>query len=254
MLVSRFGCVVAAMFIASMAGAASAGTVTLEDLSRGWVTNDGARQKGNGNIFTGYSTDYHYYRSYIQFDISGLTGIVTGGSFSVLASKDCNKFTSGCLFTKNGSETVAFHDVNEEGLGPILASGTASGSTEGKSIFEDLGTGDTYGEFTITGPNYSLMPEVSFGFNDAMIRDLNKAIQDGDQTFALGTRMTTASGIPGKAEVFWSHSVESLNVKIASLNVEYTEQVAAVPLPASLPLLVGAFAALGYAARRSKKS
>lgn len=245
----RFSCVVTAIAIASAAGAASAGSITLHEETRGWVNDLGIHTADNANVLVGLTSEKHLYRSYFQFDISGISGVVTGGSFSVIAGTGCNYEASGCLFTPDGSETVAFYDVNEADLESADA-----GTDMATSVFEDLGTGASYGEATVVGANLAPMPAVAFSFSDALISDLNKAIQDGDKTFALGARLLTLHSPLDKPETFWSHSASDPGLKLTSLNVEYTEQVAAVPLPASLPLLAGAFAALGFAARRSKKS
>lgn len=161
---------------------------------------------------------------------------------------------SGCLVTDDPNETVLFYDVNEVGLEPIATLGSDEGNQAGINVFHDLGSGKVYGKVIATPRENRAMPEVSFRFSENLISDLNKAVLDGDKTFALGAMLTSRSTNPDTYEVLWGSSNSDLGVKLASLNVEYSERVAAVPLPASLPLLGAAFAALGFAARRGRKS
>lgn len=42
--------------------------------------------------------------------------------------------------------------------------------------------------------------------------------------------------------------------KLITLDIELSDSVAAVPLPATLPLLAAAFGGLGFAAKRKKRS
>lgn len=249
----RFGCVFAAIAIASAAGSASAGSVAIHDADRGWFTNVGKHTANQHNVYTGVYTEGIEYRSFFQFDISGLSGTVTNGSFSVVPGTGCEYSGGGCLQTDKGSETVTFYDVSEAGLGSLPVTGSDEGNQAGISVFNDLGSGESYGEFTATGSHGDAMPGVSFEFNTALMNDLNRAIQAGDRTFVIGAALTSLTGNMAVREAFWNYSTGSTSANFATLNVEYTDSVAAVPLPASLPLLGGAFAALGFAARRRKR-
>lgn len=242
--------ILAAMVFASAAGSAQAAGVTLHETNLGWFMDDGSRNASSTNMLTGVTSSGEETRSFFIFDITGLSGVVSGGSFSVAAGDGCDFATAGCLQTDEGTETVNFYDVLEADLVPLAASGSAAGDAAGKSVYEDLGSGESYGEVTIAGADRSAMPAVSLIFSERLIADLNAAIAAGDTSFAIGAALATIAGSYDDDEGFWSRSRPQM--KVASLNIDFSSTVAAVPLPATLPLLIGGVAALGFAVRRMK--
>lgn len=239
----RFG-LAAAIALASATGGAQAANIAFIEFDQGWVTDDGEQSifPFNMNIYTGKTNSGEINRSFFLFDISGLSGAVTGGSFSVPAN--------GFLYTDTGTETVRFYDVSEAEMVSLAASGSDPGDILGQDAFADLGSGVSYGEFTVVGEDNSPMPTVSLTFSAALIADLNQAIADGDESFAIGAALTTIGVSAVARQAFWSRSNRPEGG--TTLYIEY-DPAAAIPLPATLPLLAGAFAALGFAAKRKKR-
>lgn len=243
--------VAAVMALASVGGSAHAAALALQESGRGYVAADGATS--NSIFFTGVvprSAGHNESRGYFLFDISGISGQVSSGSFSVAAEDECTfAFDgSGCLVTNAGTETVDFYDVKDvEGLESIRTS--AEGAD---AVFTDLGSGVKYASFTLEGANRSAMPAVSFKFSQPLLDDLNKAIADGKKSFAIGAALATIDDTYAE-QGFWGRSSFDKS-KLITLDIELSDSVAAVPLPATLPLLAAAFGGLGFAAKRKKRS
>jgi N-methylhydantoinase B/oxoprolinase/acetone carboxylase alpha subunit len=122
------------------AGSGPGATITVNASARGWYKDTGEHDSANENTLTGwsYSGDYAQHRSYLTFQLPSFTGTVS----SVTLRVEHEWYAS-----PDASETVAMYDVLTaaaalDATPPTLAAGIP--------IFTDLGSGTTYGSFTLT--------------------------------------------------------------------------------------------------------
>lgn len=248
-----FSCAVAAMTLASAAGAAKAEHVTLEEINLGWFDETGQRQLGNTDILIATIKDDFQHRSFFLFDNSALNGVITGGSFSVVADADCNDAAGGCLRIETGSEVIKFYDATAEALAPRSANGNRNGAAESEIARESANDEPRTGARV----NDSATPGVSSLLSDEVIEDLTNAILAGETNFAIGEAMARRSRGETAVEGFRASSANRLAERVAERvagpqNGVGAELPSSVPLPAALPLLAAAFGGLRFAAKRKK--
>lgn len=224
-------------------GVAHAATFSIEADSQGWFRQDGAT---NGkpdliaNTFTGTFADLEH-RSFFTFDVSGLEAPIQGGKLRLLQE---------FYFSGDPSETVTAYDVS------------ASAETlvdnppldEGQQIFEDLGSGSTFGEGTITNtPGWSPIGQfLEIVLSDAAISAINEA-QQGSGDFSLGLVLTSLGGteLGGAEGVRFSDPMSMPMNEQAQLFLE-TQDFQAVPEPFAIAGYLSV-AALGVVFRKSLK-
>lgn len=200
-------------------GAHAVSVVSVNSYDNGWYKSNGSHVTSNTNIISGQS-GWNSYRNFFAFDLSGVTGRVVSATLSIAGGN--GKFSNMSNLAK-----FAVYDVSTKTSS--LTSGTG-----GTAAFADLGSGSLYGSTAVATPGWTgTMPTVSVALANA-IGDINNAL--GNQ-FALGG--TTSGGY------LWGYSN---GAQAATLSLT----VAAVPVPAALPLMLLALGGMGVVARRRK--
>lgn len=227
--------ILAATAALSLAAAAQAATYTIgtdEGLvsagrdNQGWWRADvGNSNSNNDNYITGVSGSSEF-RSYFTFDLSSISGeTVTGATIELRR------------YNQSGTPTLEFFDVSTS------AEDLAQRNTVSAAIFDDLGTGSSYGSFTPTaGASTDVL---SFVLNGDALRDITASLGG---YFSIGA--TVSNGI-----MFSSSGSEPGNGGSG-----FTQQLvlatgpvvgpAPVPLPAPLALLAAGVASMALVRRR----
>lgn len=147
-------------------------TITLDATQTGFYNDSGVRTLGNyatGWFAVGSPAEL---RSYFTFDLTGVSGSITGATVHLSSGVAGSQY-----FSPDPSETLTFFDVST-----TLAALT--GGFGGPNAFNDLGTGTSYGSYTLTKPVPS--------FIDTTLNAAGLAFLNANFTsIALGGAITT---------------------------------------------------------------
>ena len=143
--------------------------------NQGWYDNTGANVNPFDNYFTG-SPFGGELRSFFTFDLGSLGGTVTS------ARLDLQRFDSG---DNEASETLEFFDVSANAA-------TLNSAGTDVNIFNDLGTGTSYGSFEVVTDGMTQRTDVlNFNLNTIAIADINAA---AGGFFSIGGALTSQGG------------------------------------------------------------
>ena len=166
--------------LATLTSTASA-VLTLTASDTGWFAERGFHHSNNRNGFTGKTTSSLFgtapnatdrYNSFLLFDIASVTGEIS--------SLGLNLFVRDILgMEPEGSFCFSIYDVSTASSG--FDSDYSSGSTMGLDIFNDLQSGQKYGDFKISAS--SLNGYVPMELSDSAVATANNL---RGQTFAIG--------------------------------------------------------------------
>jgi len=200
-------------------GAHAVSVVSVNSYDNGWYKSNGTHIASNTNIISG-SSGWSSYRNFFAFDLSGISGKVVSATLSIAGG-------NGKYSNSGGSTTFSVYDVSTN-------TASLTNGTGGTGAYSDLGSGSLFGSTSVSTPGWSgTMPTVTVALANA-IGNINSAL--GNQ-FALGG--TTSGGY------LWGFSS---GAQAATLSLT----VAAVPVPAALPLMLLALGGMGVVARRRK--
>jgi hypothetical protein len=210
---------VAALSVAASASGAAATTVINSNASGFYQSTGGTPSPGSTTIIEDSTRN-----NYFAFDLSGLSGTVTGAKLTIFGPNGLFLFNS----TTPATVTYSIYDVTTD-------IGALTGHTAGVAAFTDLGSGLVYGSTSFaatTGSSPQLVIDLSGGLND-----INAALGG---LFALGGD----SSLVSNQGFLWSSSFLG---PAAELTLETT------PIPAALPLFASGGALLGFLGWRRKR-
>lgn len=149
-----------------------------------WSTTTGLNPPFNDNYFVGtlkesFTNEYSSYNNFFTFDVSQVQGTVTSATLNL------QRFIGGSS-TGRPTQSYSLFDVSTDAA--TLNNTGNSNST----IFDDLGSGQQYGNFNVTvaGLESEILP---FSLNTNAIADLNQAISLDQQFFSIGGTLTPAT-------------------------------------------------------------
>ncbi|MEZ5320330.1 MAG: PEP-CTERM sorting domain-containing protein [Vicinamibacterales bacterium] len=210
---SSFGLFVLAAAILGWAAPARAATIMFNTsdnpfdagiANQGWWSATADNSDGNDNYFTGWNYGAEL-RSFFTFDLSGLdlTGQVITG-----ATLDLTPFEYA---SADPSETLGLFDVSTDAA-TLNANDGASAV-----IFDDLGSGTSYGSFAVPAYAYSDSTTLTFALADSAISDI-AAAQGG--WFSIGAALTSLTRLPDTSEAVFSGSgtigIQRLTIETAA--------------------------------------
>lgn len=185
-------------------------------VKQGWWGTDNVNNDLNDNYLTGYSPQAEY-RSYYTFDLRKIGGEVTSATLKVMQG------------FQTGNVTLGLWDVSES------ASVVNNNIGVSQSIFADLGSGKSYGTFSVqptTSSDY-----LYFELNSDALQDL----RNHSNFFTIGASLV---GSPGQF-IFGS-----TGGNVTSLILDVRLKSNDVPEPTSLALFGLAMAGLAFNRRR----
>ena len=142
-----------------------------------WINNTNATD-GNDNFFTGNQTSSIINRSFFTFDLSSL------GALDVITSADLKLRRFSSSGNNEETETVEFFDVSTD------AATLNNNSGQNAAIYADLGTGTSYGSFSVAGSGTST-DVLTFSLEPMAISDMNVA-KGG--FFSIGGTLQSSDG------------------------------------------------------------
>jgi len=205
------------LFAALPSGAA---TITINAYDYGWYDNSGSHTPTNINTLSGKCCGGKLLRDFFTFDLSGVTGNVTGATL---------KFYNLYMGSSSTIETWELYDFGGD-------KNTLVAGTGGLAAYNDLGTGHMYASTTFNKAT-QLNSNQSITLNSFALADLTAS---AGGKFAVGGLMPTY-GNPDEDWVLWGGAAAQLILSTQ-----------AVPEPVSLALFgLGLF---GLAAVRRKSA
>lgn len=217
-----------ALITCTMPEMAQAASFTLNAIDQGWWSDGATSFSNNNNYIVGNNVvtnrGTNSYRNYFIFDLSTLPAgeVVTS---AILQLDRANSFGDPL-------QTYGLFDVSTP-----IATLRNKVNNPNSSIYNDLGTGTSYGSFVVNR-NDPASP-IDFVLNGAGVAAING---NAGGVFTLGGSLLNSS--PGQQYLFGlsQGSVQRLYLE--------TKAATAVPTPALLPGLIG----MGVAAWRKRKS
>ncbi len=199
--------------------------------SQGWWSEN-LGGTGESNVYAGH-TFFNTARNFFTFDLSGLS--LAEDEKVVSASLSGLAYSTGGV-TSGVSLTVLYtlFDVSTD------AETLNKNDSLNLAIYDDLGTGNSYGNREFSNEQYEYDFEMSL--NELAFLDIMGA-QGG--YFSIGGAATIFSE-SGEGYIFGSSGETPYSLSIET-------QISAVPLPAALPLYGAGLAVLGFVGWRKKR-
>ncbi len=198
-------------------------SISLTPIDRGWFRADGLHTANQNNTFTG-TFGGQGYRSFYAFDVDNIGGNWNQATINI----DLDLYF-------NGDATESFEIFAVFSPAASVTAGHLAGSAAGQAIYNDLGTGVSYGTGTVTAA--SVGSTLSFVLNAAAVADINAA-RGGQWIFSI----VHTSGNGGNQGIrFGTNGAWDAG----------TTSGASIPEPTQTALLAIALLALGRGRRRA---
>lgn len=201
---------------------ALADSVVLETLDMGWYTSQGRHDDFNDNTLTGsLGGDPSEYRSFYLWNIPEFGG--------TLVSARVEMRVQG--FSGPTNQIGDMFDLSDSSLATISQT---DGAGAGSAIFGDLGSGQTYGRFTISASDD--LTWVSYVLNESA---LSAIAGKRDGVFGMGIDNASMPPVLGNWGYFLFSDMSTPTRQRLVLEVN------PVPAPATLWLMISSLASIG---------
>lgn len=221
--------------------ASNAAATAIDSFDNGWYSqaNNASNDftAGVSNINVGWNNvTGATYRNWLAFDLSAFAGQnITSATLTFYGG-------NGDYASPKASETLGLFDYTGS-INSLL------GNQTGVGIYNDLGTGVSYGQTAVSGP----LGSFSITLTPAAIAAMNAAAGSAlDQRFVIGGSLLSVASVHdgdnwySDGQLFRITGPQSALQRAAFLDVQATS----VPAPAVLTLLLSALGALGFARRK----
>jgi hypothetical protein len=237
----------AALALAAISFAFTVGAqadTTVQAVGGGWFSNTGEHVEFNDNYAVGGGQDGLTRNNYFLFDLSSVGGTITAATLRVF--NPAAPVTPGFPFgytSADPTETYTLFDVASAFFGTPLPGGNyvagyGVGSLAGQAIFNDLGTGTSYGAATVSLADNGRFVEISL--NSAGLAALNAS----GGIFGIGGSVTTLDGLANRESLFASAFLSSVGPNVPQL------VISSVPEPSETLLFLAGLGLVGLAVRR----
>jgi hypothetical protein len=144
--------------------------------NQGWWSATFGNSDTNDNYFTGFLSPADTLRDFFTFDISGLTPTDPVTSATLMLTKYTAASDTGAA-----AHSLTFFDVSTDPATLNMNDGVSA------AIFTDLGSGASYGSFSVLVDNINdTVTVLSFLLNAAAVADINAALAGGATFFSVG--------------------------------------------------------------------
>lgn len=208
-----------------------------------WKVQDGSYQVRS--IGTGGFGALEVSRNYHIFDIPALASneVVTGVTFNVPHPGGANPSYQ----SPDSSELVGLFDIDPANFGSIRAASVVNDQRPGsvlQTIYGDLGSGTSYGTFSVSPANNGNVQSVNLPLLEAILTSFGQA---GGGDFGIGGRLlSNTHGEANALERIWRASSAFPNLSSLVISTSIT----AVPIPAAVWLFGAGITGLAGIARR----
>jgi hypothetical protein len=216
---------------------------TLYTVGGGWFTDVGEHIEFNTSYAVGGGQDGYTRNNYFLFDLSGVSGPVTSATLRLYNPNGSGSSVPFGYTSSDPTETYALFDVSIAFFSTVLPGGNrvagyGAGSLAGQNIFNDLGSGQSYGTYTASLADNGHFVEI--GLNASGLAALNAS----SGIFAVGGAITTLDGLVNKESLFASSALSIPGPNGAQL------VISSVPEPSESALFLAGLGLVGLAARR----
>lgn len=199
--------------------------------NQGWWSPTQMNNDLNDNYFTGQNPS-HLLRNFFTFDLSSLApGTAVSATLEVVRYE---------YNSPDASETLGLFDVSTPAATLNNNVGTSA------TIYNDLGTGVSYGTFVVNSYTASNTETLTFSLNAAAIADINAA---AGGFFSIGGFLQNLSHPQEFENIFFLSDGSGIQRLIVETNAP-----AAVPEPTTMLLLSTGLIGIGASVRRRMKS
>ena len=222
----------------SVIGGKASNAATIENFTGGWYQSNGTTFGIANNIYVGWNPNTGTaYNNWLGFNLAGVAGqTITSATLTFYGS-------NGGYGGTDPSETLGLFAYN----GSINA---LSSNQNGVGIYNDLGSGASYGEATVSkGP----LTQFSITLSAQAIADMMAAANNStDQRFVIGGTLLT-NAPTHDSDNWWTDGSLFVNSTLQHAAFLNLETVAAVPEPSTWAMMILGFAGVGYMTYRRRK-